>query len=163
MTDMRGTQPPAGRRAGGADHGAAAVLILLLTPALFAMAGLVLDGGTALAARQRTADLAEQAARAGADALDLSALRATGTQTLDPAAAQAAACRYVALVEPADICTATVTALAGVGGPVVQQVQVTVRASSPTVLLGLIGVNRFHAAGRATAQAVSGIVIEGTR
>ena len=44
--------------------------------ALFALAGLVLDGGAALTAHGRAADVAQQAARAGADALDGASLRA---------------------------------------------------------------------------------------
>ena len=134
-----------------AEDGAAAVLVLLLTPALFGLAGLVLDGGTELAARQHAADLAEQAARGGADALDTNALRTTGTEGLDTAAAQAAACRYVT-TDPGATCTATVTSSAAG-----QQVTVRVRGSHPTVLLGLIGINTLHTDAVGTAQAVTGI------
>jgi Flp pilus assembly protein TadG len=135
-----------------AEDGAAAVLLLLLTPALFGLAGLVLDGGTELAARQHAADLAEQAARGGADALDTNALRTTGTGGLDATAAQAAACRYVTTTDPDASCTATVTStIAG------QQVTVRVRGSHPTVLLGLIGINTLHTDAVGTAQAVTGI------
>jgi Flp pilus assembly protein TadG len=131
-----------------ADGGAAAVLLVLLTPVFLALAGLVLDGGRAIAARQQAADLAEQAARAGAGALDVTTLRASGQDTINPAAAQAAACRYVTLSQPGDGCRATVTA---------GQVTVTVATSTPTVLLGLIGINTFHTTGWATATAVTGI------
>jgi Flp pilus assembly protein TadG len=134
------------------DHGAAAVLLLLLTPALFGLAGLVLDGGTELAARQNAADLAEQAARAGADVLDTSALRATGIGTLDPLAAQAAACRYVTTTDPTVSCTVSITS-----SPEGQQLTVRVRGSHPTVLLGLVGINTLHTDAVGTAQAVTGI------
>jgi len=143
------------RRPGAKAHpqdGAAAVLLLALTPALLALAGLVLDGGSALAARQRSADLAEQAARAGVNRLDTSTLRATGAAALDPTAAPADACRYVHTVEPDAACTATLLAT-----PTGQAVGVHVRTSTPTVLLGLIGVNTLHTDGAATAQAVTGI------
>ena len=130
----------------------ASVLLLLLTPALFALGGLVLDGGTHLAARQRTADLAEQAARAGADQLDTTALRATGTTAFDAEAARAAACRYARTVEPAATCTATVRATAtGL------ELQVRLRSNTPTVLLGLVGVNTLHTDAVGTAQPVTGI------
>lgn len=134
------------------EQGAATVLLVLLTPAVLALAGLVLDGGTGLSARQRSADLAEQAARAGADRLDTSALRAAGTGQLDPAAARAAACGYVHTVEPGATCTATV-----VLGSRGQAVTVHVLTSTPTVLLGLVGVNTLHTDGAATAQAVTGV------
>ena len=148
------TRRPRGQLPG--EQGTATVLLLLLTPAVLALAGLVLDGGTALSARQRSADLAEQAARAGADRLDTSALRATGTGQLDPGAARTAACGYVHTVEPGATCTATIV-LAATG----QAVTVHVRTSTPTVLLGLIGVNAFHADGSATAEAVTGVRLAG--
>jgi hypothetical protein len=128
------------------------VLLLLLTPALFAVAGLVLDGGRQLAARQYAADLAEQGARAGADQLDTATLRATGTPQVDAVAVARVACHYVSTVEPTASCTASIQQ--GPDGP---QVQVQVRTAQRTVLLGLIGINAFHAAGTATAQAVTGI------
>jgi Flp pilus assembly protein TadG len=137
---------------GQQDDGAAAVVLLLLTPALLGLAGIVLDGGRQLAARQQAADVAEQAARAGADHLDVNALRATGTAGLDAAAAQAAACGYVITADPTATCTATVIA-----SPAGQQVQVRVRTSAPTVLLALIGVPRLHTDATATATAVTGI------
>ena len=51
--------------------------------ALFALAGLVLDGGAALAAHGRAADVAQQAARAGADALDETSLRVRDAGRVD--------------------------------------------------------------------------------
>jgi Flp pilus assembly protein TadG len=135
-----------------AEQGAAAVIVLLLAPVLFALAGLVLDGGTHLAARQRMAGLAEQAARAGADTLDTSSLRSSGTATLDPDRATAAACRYVRTVEPDATCSATVRAT-----PTGQEVQVRVRGRTTTALLGLIGVNTLRTDALGTAQPVTGI------
>ena len=130
------------------DTGAAAVILVLLTPVLFALAGLILDGGRAIAARQRAADLAEQAARAGVDALDVTALRATGADTIDAASARAAACRYLATAAPGAGCTV-------VTGTNTVTVEVTTR--TPTVLLGLIGVNSLRAASTATAAPTIGV------
>ena len=45
------------------DAGAVTVILLLLSGAFLAFAGLVWDGGRAITARQHAADLAEQAAR----------------------------------------------------------------------------------------------------
>lgn len=130
------------------DSGAAAVILVLLTPVFFALAGLVLDGGRAIAARQRAADIAEQAARAGVDALDVATLRATGTDRIDADAARAAACRYVTTAAPDAGCTVQVAADA---------VTVVVTSRTPTVLLGLVGVNSLHAAATATAAPVIGV------
>jgi Flp pilus assembly protein TadG len=146
------------RRAAAArgEEGAAAVLLLVLTPALFGLAGLVLDGGRQLSARQQAADLAEQGARAGADRLDITQLRATSTAqgagALDVRAAKAVACRYVTIADPAATCTATVDDTAD--GP---RLTVGVRTSSSTVLLGLIGVNHLHTDATGSALAVTGI------
>jgi Flp pilus assembly protein TadG len=142
------------------ESGAATVLLLLFTPALFGVAGLVLDGGRQLSARQQAAGLAEQAARAGADRLDADAIRRTPNSTggtgvgvgIDTTAATRAACRFVETSDPAATCTAQV-----VGTPAGQQVRVDVTSSSPTVLLGLVGVNRLHVHSNATATAVTGI------
>ena len=131
------------------DSGAAAVILVLLTPVLFALAGLVLDGGRAIAARQHAADLAEQAARAGVDMVDVTTLRSTGTDTVDPAGGVAAACRYVAAADPGAGCEAVVHGAS---------VTVRVTTTTPTVLLGLVGVNRLHAAGTATAAPATGVV-----
>lgn len=57
------------------DRGSLAIYVALLAPAIFALAGLVIDGGGAMVAKQRAADQAEQAARAGANAIDIDALR----------------------------------------------------------------------------------------
>jgi Flp pilus assembly protein TadG len=137
---------------GCTEEGAAAVVLLVLTPVLFGLAGLVLDGGAELAARQRTADLAEQAARAGADRLDTNTLRATGTSTLDAAAARAAACAYAEVADPTISCTASL-----VPGPSGTQLQVRLRGHHGTVLLGLLGINQLRTDATATATAVTGI------
>ncbi|HVA60926.1 MAG TPA: pilus assembly protein TadG-related protein [Mycobacteriales bacterium] len=126
-----------------------AVLTVGLALGLFALAGLVIDGGRAITARQHAADLAGQAARAGADQLDLSAYRSTGIDRIDAPAARVAACAFVAAAEPADGCQATVT---GDG------VTVTVTTHTATVLLGLIGYDTFVTRGAATAHPERGVL-----
>lgn len=66
-----------------ADTGTIALYTVLFTPAVFLLAGLLVDGGLAIHARQRAADMAEQAARAGANQIDEAALRATGEPVID--------------------------------------------------------------------------------
>ena len=131
------------------DTGAAAVILVLLTPVLFALAGLVLDGGRAITARQRAADIAEQAARAGVDALDVTTLRAHGIDTIDPVGAAAAACRSVTTADPSAGCHVDVRG---------DTMTVDVTTTTPTVLLGLVGITRLHAAGTATAAPTTGVV-----
>src|SRR5690348_2747430 len=79
------------------DRGSITAYLLIMTVALVVLAGLVLDGGAALAAHGRAADTAQQAARAGADALDEQSLRTTtpGGLTTNPGAARAAAARVL--------------------------------------------------------------------
>jgi Flp pilus assembly protein TadG len=74
------------------DRGSISLYFAIVTLAALVMAGLVVDGGGALATRERAADLATQAARAGASALTPASLREapTGLQA-DPAAATRAA------------------------------------------------------------------------
>src|SRR3546814_15221402 len=70
-----------------------------MTSALLAMAGLVIDGGYALAAHRRAFNEAEAAARAGAQAVDLDTLRATGDVVLDAEEAERRALEYLAALE----------------------------------------------------------------
>lgn len=157
MTPSRRENIDSGRRPhrapddGARDGGAVSVLVLLLTPMLLALAGLVWDGGLAISARQQAADLAEQAARAGADQLDLDAARASGSNLIDTARARAAACRYVQVAAPGVGCQATATG---------QQVTVQVATTTSTALLGLIGLPTLTSHGHATARPVQGVLTE---
>ncbi|MCF6468036.1 hypothetical protein FAF44_06415 [Nonomuraea sp. MG754425] len=58
------------------------VFTVLFSVVVFLLAGLLVDGGSAINARLRAADVAEQAARAGADELDVDHLRETGEARL---------------------------------------------------------------------------------
>ena len=53
--------------AGSADRGSISVLVVFFTLIALALASLLVDVGNALNARERAADIAEQAARAGAN------------------------------------------------------------------------------------------------
>ncbi|WP_460306214.1 TadE/TadG family type IV pilus assembly protein [Actinocorallia aurea] len=80
-----------GRRAalsrGRRDRGTFSMFTVLFTPSVILFAGLLLDGGMAIHARERALDIAEQAARAGADEIDVETLRETGEIVLDAGAA----------------------------------------------------------------------------
>ncbi|MGW2152223.1 pilus assembly protein TadG-related protein [Nonomuraea sp. NPDC001699] len=58
------------------------VFTVLFSVVVFLLAGLLVDGGAAINARLRAADVAEQAARAGADQIDVDRLRTDGQVTL---------------------------------------------------------------------------------
>jgi Flp pilus assembly protein TadG len=121
------------------SEGSLTVFVAVLAVALFAIAGLAVDGGRALAAREQASAEAEQAARAGAQAVSVSALR-QGRVVLDPAVAVADADAYLHQIGAHGSATATAT-----------MVTVTVDAGVQTTILGVIGIRRL--AVRATASA----------
>jgi Flp pilus assembly protein TadG len=134
---------------GGRDRGTIAMYTVLFTPVVFLLAGLLVDGGLAIHARQRAADMAEQAARAGANQIDTAALRETGEPVLDPGRARAAACDLLAAYRE------QVTASRCEAGE--QEVAVTVQISVRPQLLGIIpGFGEFHMTSSATAHPVTG-------
>lgn len=61
-----------------ADRGTVAMFTTIFALFVIVLAGLLVDGGLAIHARQRAADIAEEAARAAADDVDLNVLRSTG-------------------------------------------------------------------------------------
>jgi hypothetical protein len=77
-----------------AERGSAALFVAVFAPAMIFMAGLVIDGGAALEAKQRASDIAEQAARAGAAQCDVAVLRSQGVCVVNPALVPAAVRPY---------------------------------------------------------------------
>jgi Flp pilus assembly protein TadG len=126
------------------DEGSAAMWLIVVTSALLVMCGLVFDGGAALAAKGRAADVAQQAARAGADALDADTLyRGGGAGALRAQRAAAVAEARAVLAAAGVTGDATVTA---------EGVTVTATSTRPTAILTIIGVDEVT--GTATADAV---------
>jgi Flp pilus assembly protein TadG len=105
------------------------------------LAGLVFDGGAAMSAKAAALNTAQQAARAGADQIDLATLRAAGTVQLNPAAAQAAAAQFLDHAGASGAVTATT-----------EQVVVTVTVTQSAVLLSAAGVTSYELSATATAQ-----------
>ncbi|GAA3393372.1 pilus assembly protein TadG-related protein [Cryptosporangium minutisporangium] len=122
------------------EQGQATAFLTVLVIALLLLAGLVLDGGTALAARTRALDAAQSAARAGAQRLDLPLYRTTGQLRLDPGQAVRTAQDFLAAAGVPGQVTATTAA-----------VTVTTHTDRPTQLLQLVGVHTLRATGTATA------------
>lgn len=137
-------------RIGNGERGSLTVMTAVLALALLAVAGLVVDGTGRLRAGQQAIGAAQQAARAGAEALDAATLRAGGPVTDNSAAAATTARGYLA--------AAGYTGTVNVTGPTTLQVTVTVH--QPTVILGLIGIDSYTATGTATADLKHGVVAE---
>jgi Flp pilus assembly protein TadG len=134
------------RLGGRAEAGFVSLYVVVITVGLLAMAGLVIDGGNALAAREQATDVAQQAARAGADALSPESLRGSPTGlTASPAAAQAAANRVLD--------TAGLTGTVTVDG---NNVTVTVLVHKDTTILSAFGVGPIEGRATSTATALHG-------
>ncbi|HEY2443099.1 MAG TPA: pilus assembly protein TadG-related protein [Streptosporangiaceae bacterium] len=136
------------------DRGTLSLFVVIFTPTVLLLAGLLVDGGIAINARQRAADVAEQAARAGANDLDVAALRQGTVQLAGNACA---------------VATAFVPKYAGIGatpgprpcsvnlvnGQQVIRVYATVTVHSQ--LLSIIGINTFTESAYGEASPVCGI------
>ncbi|KAB8166436.1 hypothetical protein FH609_002515 [Streptomyces sp. 3MP-14] len=143
---MKIPAPRPWRRAARGDAGRITAFVLPLMVALMSFGGLALDGGLALAAKNRCLGEAQEAARAGAQALDLAAYRADGTIRLDPAQARQLAQDYLT-----DIGTdGTVNATE-------DTVTVTVTTAQDTQLLHLLGIDELTVTAVGTAQPQPGI------
>lgn len=128
------------------DEGSISLYFAIIATAALVMAGLVVDGGTALAARGRAADLATQAARAGADALAPPAVREQpDTIRLDPTAATRAA--------QAVLAAGGATGEVSVDGA---SVTVTAHLQRHTSILSAVGLTDISQSASATAQPIYG-------
>lgn len=130
----------------GSEDGTVTVLVVGLTLALLLVAGLVFDGGAVLAARREANDLADNAARAAAQAVDVTALRSGASVALDPLAAEVAAEEYLAAT--------------GHDGEVVvgtDRVEVTVAVTARMSLLQLAGIGDRTVTATGEARLVRGI------
>ncbi|MCU4185163.1 hypothetical protein K6U06_12385 [Acidiferrimicrobium sp. IK] len=132
-------------RLGDGEAGMVTAFVVIFTLAILAMAGLVTDGGLALAAKVRAVDDAQAAARAGAQAIDIPLYRQTGQITLDTSQAIADAQSFLAAA--GEHGTVTVTG---------ETVTVTVTITRPTQILSIVGVNQLTATGSGSATAQQG-------
>jgi hypothetical protein len=108
------------------DRGSVSALVAVVAVGLVMVAGLAYDGGQIVTAQATARDLAANAARAGAQEVDLDELRATGRAFLQPDRATAAAHDYLATTGH----TATIT----VDGPTIT---VSVHVTQPMHILPL--------------------------
>lgn len=84
------------RRRSDDDRGMVTAFVTITAMTLLLVAGMVFEGGRILAAKREALNVAESAARAGAQALDEEAVRRGDTDILDHDGAVAAACSLLA-------------------------------------------------------------------
>ena len=128
------------------EEGAATIFVVGVATALLMLAGLLYDGGRVLAARREAFHTADNAARAGAQAVDIDVVRSGASPLLDAAAAEIAAREYLQRL--------------GLDGEVLvtaDQVSVTVSLDVEMALLQTIGLNGRTVTGTGRAQIVEGI------
>jgi hypothetical protein len=118
------------------EEGTVTAFVVIFTFALVMLAGLVLDGGLALAAKVQAVDEAQAAARAGAQAVDVPLLRSTGQDAL------------------AYLATTGHTGVVQVDG---NEVEVSVTITQPMQILGLGGIGSITVTGRGSAVPAHGV------
>lgn len=128
---------------GTGQDGVVTAFTVVMVGALLVLAGLVFDGGRALAGRVTALDEAQEAARVGAQQIDIPTFRATGAVILGNSAAMTAAEGYLASTGD--------TGTVAVHG---DTVTVTVTHVQSTQILSMIGLGSFteHATATATAE-----------
>ncbi len=131
----------------GPQEGSISAFVVLMLMVVFVLMGLVVDGGTALSAQQAASDEAEQAARAGAGALSVSALRAGVVQLDQQEAVTRAEDFTVAAGHPG---TATVSS---------GTVTVRIHYSIHTQILGLVRIDTLPVSASASAVNVQGVAV----
>jgi hypothetical protein len=129
----------------GRERGSITAFVVILAASFVVLAGLVYDGGAALAAKTALIDQAQQAARQAATALNPQSLR-DGTPALAPGQAIADAQAYLASC--GDTGTVTITP---------DQVTVHAVREQHTAILGVIGIGQITVTGQASAQIEQGV------
>lgn len=130
-----------------------AMFMVIFAFFVLVLGGLVLDGGLAIQARQRATDVAEQAARAAANDIDVAYLRDTGGLRINDGACgfDGPAARLVAQDGVTTLRDCTVSAGAD---EVTVEVELTVEPQLLSVIPGLT----FQMSGSAVARPETGLV-----
>lgn len=140
-TARRRGNPPGRCRA---DGGFATVFTAMTGAAVIVCAGLIVAAGVVFGAQERGYDIAQSAARAGAQELDLTALRLDGTVRLDPDRATARARRFLAQSGATGTATATTASIT-----------VTATTRQRTPMLSPVGVPEVTVTATGTATPVT--------
>ena len=134
------------RRLGQNESGRVTAFVVVFVAAVIAFSGLVLDGGLALASKVRAMGEAQEAARAGAQAIDPSVYRSTGVLRLIPGEAVTLASHYLAAADRSGEVTVTGNT-----------VSVKVTDTHQSLLLGAVGVESLTTTASASAQPERGV------
>lgn len=130
------------------ERGQVTAFVVTMMGGLLLLAGLVFDGGNTISAKRHAINEAEAAARAGAQALDVSKYRSSNVVDLDPSAARQAAMSYLSAT--GDSGTVQVDG---------DHVSVTVTHIEPTSILSIAGIHQFTVTGTGEATAVRGVEV----
>jgi Flp pilus assembly protein TadG len=133
--------------------GSISITVPLVALTVLVLVGFTFDAGNAITAHRRAVNLAEQAARAGAQRLDIAELRSHGHYQLDPTAARAAAAAYLTSTDT----SGQVQLGRDADG---DYVQVVVDWTQPALFAGLLGRSRFTGTARGRAHNCHGLVRE---
>jgi Flp pilus assembly protein TadG len=131
------------------QQGALSPAVAILAVMIFTLAGLVIDGGRQLGAKSRAVGYAQEAARAGAAAIDLNSPEAKIDIT-KAGNAVAAFCAQVSANDPA-------VTNCGTSELDDQHLQVKVRIDNKTTFLGMVGIQDLPANGVGEAHAEQGV------
>ncbi|MFX0593221.1 pilus assembly protein TadG-related protein [Melissospora conviva] len=140
--------------AGRGDAGRVSVFLAIALLAVLAVIGLTYDGSAQLRMTQRAENLAAEAARTGGQEIDRGAAVGGGVKAIDPAAATAAAYRYldsVTLPENVHL-TRSARQVPDPDGGAPTRLEVTVILTYEPVMLSLFGAGDLTATGSATAR-----------
>jgi Putative Flp pilus-assembly TadE/G-like len=140
-------------RAGRGDRGSISLFVVFFAIAALMLASLLVDLGSAVNAQERAADLAEQAARAAANDINVASLRnAAGPPVID----QGTACgRAAALIQGYTASSGITAAMGQCGFPSARQVTVYVSVTTTPLISAMLG--KFTMTAHETACAEFGI------
>lgn len=130
------------------DGGALTSWLLIFTPVILIVVGLLLDGGAQIAARQDALGAARLASRSALDALSGEEWRAGVLPPSHIMTNRACAGVHAQYGSHVDRCQATVVSR--------QEIVVDVRLSHSTKFLRVVGINRVSSTASKTAHAESG-------
>ncbi len=128
------------------ERGSVTVFTVIMTITLIFVAGLVVDGGQILNAKREAANVAESAARAGAQELDEDAIRAGERDRLDERRSIA---RAEAFLEA--------NGYQGTASVAANTVTVTTTAHQPMLILGIGGLAGVNVQGTGSALPIRAI------
>ena len=136
------------REVGGRDSGSVSVFVAFSVVGLMLIIGLIADGGLKVRAVQGADGLAAEAARAGGQAIDISAAVSGSPVRVDRQAAADAANAFLTSAGTPGVVTVS---------PDGRSLDVAVTVSRPTAFLSLIGITQVTVTGHASVTLVHAV------